>query len=60
MHDVYSQMVESGKLIFPAWLQLFGCRPLMLVRVAPEGGHMQQALSLFMQSCVVEIGRQGL
>ena len=32
-------------------LPLLGCRPPMIVRVAPEGGRMQRALSLFVRSC---------
>jgi len=32
----------------------------MLVCVAPEGGRMQRALSLFERSCGVKFGKQGL
>ena len=41
-------------------LPLLGCRPPMIVRVTPEGGRMQRALSLFVRSCRVKIGRQDL
>jgi len=41
-------------------LSLFGCRPPMIVRFAPEGGRMQRVLSLFVRSCRVKICRQGL